>query len=96
MLLICETCHRYWKLPRGHIRRDKCPRCQRWRRSIAAKRREALKQEARQIASAPRTGDLPPARCPTPDELRQLMDAADAASARALAAARTIATRFKG
>lgn len=93
MLLICETCHRRFKP--GKIRQDSCPRCQHRRRSIASKRREALRREARQTRSAPRTEAGAPARSVTPDELTKLMADADAASARALAAARATAARFK-
>ena len=56
------------------------------KRSRAGRAREAAR---RIIRESPLSAEPLP-RCPTPDELRALMDAADSAGARALAAARAI------
>ena len=82
MLLICERCHRYWKLQRGRPRRNICPRCERLARSRGAMKRERLRQIARETPAL--------ARPVTPDELLGLMQDADRAAARALDAARRI------
>ena len=89
MLLICETCHRHWKLPRGRERQDSCPNCQHRRRSRAAKARERL----RRIVREGRLEAFAEDRSVTPDQLSQLIRDADSASARALATAQTIAAR---
>ena len=89
MILICETCHRHWSA--GRKRQKTCPRCNSRNRRAAQLRRARL----RQIAREARREALPDARCPTPEELRKLMDDADAKAARALETARTIAARFR-
>jgi hypothetical protein len=90
MLLICETCHKHWKLPRGHIRQATCPKCRHRTRSRAARTREAVRRIVREGAGV---ADEIGAPC-TAAELRQRMDEADAKAARALDLARTIAARF--
>jgi hypothetical protein len=82
VLLICERCHRYWKLPRGHKRRNSCPRCQWLARSRGATKRERLRQIAIETPAL--------ARPVTSDELLGLMQDADRTAARALDAARRI------
>ena len=91
MLLICETCHKHWTLPRGQTRHNTCPNCRHRKRSRASRAREV----ARRIVREGRLGTEHLGPCPTPDELFRLMADADAAGARALDAARAIAARFK-
>lgn len=91
MILICETCHKHWKPARDQARHNTCPKCRHRKRSRASRAREAVRRIIREGAGE----DLPLGRCPTPDELLALMEAADAAGAKALDAARAIATRFK-
>ena len=88
MILICETCHRHWKLPHGRERQADCPNCQKRKRSRASKARERL----RRIVREGRLEPFPSDRCVTPDQLAKLISDADAASARALEVARAIAT----
>jgi hypothetical protein len=90
MLLICETCHKHWKLPRGHIRQATCPKCRHRTRSRAARTREAVRRIVREGA-----GCVEPAGpTVTADELIRRMGEADAKAARALELAQTIAARF--
>ena len=91
MILICETCHKHWKPARDQARHNTCPKCRHRKRSRASRAREV----ARRIVREGRLEGLPEGRCPTPDELLRLMADADAAGAKALDAARAIATRFK-
>ena len=92
MRLICETCHRRWKLAPGEKRwGGSCPACRRAR----SLRREAAGLSRRRIALEARGEPLPSGPPPTPDQLLALMSEADSKAARALELATSLATRFR-
>ena len=86
MLLICEACHRRWKLPPREKRRATCPRCHRKRVNAGQRHGWMIRRRLREARrEAPATGPAP-----TWAELQKLMDDADAAAAKALKALATI------
>jgi len=90
MLLICAACGRHWSLTGSDKRRATCPKCH--RRRVTAGRKRAWR--VRKLLGARTEARPEEATTPLPS-LKELMDAADAASERAFEAARSIAARIK-
>ena len=89
MLLICEVCHRHWHLRSTAQRRATCPRCHRLRVELGQKRRLTAYRLQRMIQERVRA--LGGADVPL--DLEKLMGEVEAASARALQAAREVVSK---
>jgi hypothetical protein len=88
MQVVChsdEGCGRYYDLPTGRKRFKLCPDC---RAKLRRRRRKV-----RQSRSAARTEAIPDPAVGVQPSLKELMDAADAAAARALARALSVAPK---
>lgn len=86
--LICASCGKHWTLKKGQPRTESCPGCRHRHLSSAARRA----WDRRHRLGAPPVAIEEPGTN-LPDTLENLMRAADAASAKALEAALSIARR---
>ena len=87
MKLICASCRRRWTPEKDQPRTESCPRCR--HRNLSSAITRAWDRRKR---LGPRTEALPDAGPDPPDTLAELIRQADAASAKALAAALSIAS----
>jgi hypothetical protein len=87
MKLVCASCSQRWTPEKGQKRTESCPRCRRFHLSSA----QIMGWQRRRFKACPEA--VPDAGPDLPDTLESLMRAADAASAKALNAALSVAQR---
>jgi hypothetical protein len=88
MKLICASCRRRWTPKKGEKRTESCPGCR--HRNLSSAILRAWDRRKRLEAPA---GAIPADGPDAPGTLEELMRAADLASAKALAAALSVAQR---